>query len=65
MMDDLADRAPLFAAFFIHPARDKVMKMVHMESIAVPNCDSTINKTGCYDLVRLMKQMPIYPHIVF
>uniref|UniRef100_A0AC34QKF2 Guanylate cyclase n=1 Tax=Panagrolaimus sp. JU765 TaxID=591449 RepID=A0AC34QKF2_9BILA len=50
MMDDLADRAPLFAAFFIAPNRDKVMKMVHMESIPIPNCDGVANHSGCFDL---------------
>lgn len=50
MMDDLADRAPLFAAFYIAPNREKVMKMVHMESIPISNCDSQVNKTGCFDL---------------
>ena len=52
-MDDLADRAPQFAAFFISPNRENVMKMVNMESVAIPNCNSASNKTGCFDLVRL------------
>uniref|UniRef100_A0A7E4V748 Guanylate cyclase n=1 Tax=Panagrellus redivivus TaxID=6233 RepID=A0A7E4V748_PANRE len=50
LMDDLADRAPVFAAFFIAPNREKVMKMVNMESVPIANCDSSNNKTGCFDL---------------
>uniref|UniRef100_A0A915LYP7 guanylate cyclase n=3 Tax=Meloidogyne TaxID=189290 RepID=A0A915LYP7_MELJA len=49
-MDDLADRAPQFAAFFIAPNREKVLKMVQMTTYRIPNCDGTINRTGCYDL---------------
>ncbi|TMS39016.1 hypothetical protein L596_005614 [Steinernema carpocapsae] len=49
-MDDLSDRAPLFAAFFIAPNRDKVLKMVSMESVLVPNCNGLKNLSGCYDL---------------
>ncbi|KAL3120642.1 hypothetical protein niasHT_007934 [Heterodera trifolii] len=49
-MDDLADRAPQFAAFFIAPNRDKVLKMVQMTAYRVQNCDGLINKSGCYDL---------------
>uniref|UniRef100_A0A914M209 guanylate cyclase n=1 Tax=Meloidogyne incognita TaxID=6306 RepID=A0A914M209_MELIC len=49
-MDDLADRAPQFAAFFIAPNREKVLKMVQMATYRIPNCDGTINRTGCYDL---------------
>ncbi|KAL7076112.1 hypothetical protein ACQ4LE_004192, partial [Meloidogyne hapla] len=49
-MDDLADRAPQFAAFFIAPNREKVLKMVQMTTYRIPNCDGIINRTGCYDL---------------
>ncbi|KAH7694898.1 GCY-18 protein, partial [Aphelenchoides avenae] len=49
-MDDLADRAPLFAAFYIAPNRDKVMKIVHMESVVLANCDGMANRTGCFDM---------------
>uniref|UniRef100_A0A914YGN1 guanylate cyclase n=1 Tax=Panagrolaimus superbus TaxID=310955 RepID=A0A914YGN1_9BILA len=50
IMDDLADRAPQFAAFFISPDREKVMKMVNMESVPIQNCNSSIEKNGCFDL---------------
>lgn len=49
-MDDLSDRAPLFAAFYISPTRDRVMKIIQMDFVAIPNCDGKVNKTGCYDL---------------
>ena len=52
LMDDVADRAPIFSAFFISPNRDKVMKMVNMESELIGNCDGLKNKSGCFQLVR-------------
>uniref|UniRef100_A0A1I7RIW4 Guanylate cyclase n=1 Tax=Bursaphelenchus xylophilus TaxID=6326 RepID=A0A1I7RIW4_BURXY len=50
LMDDLADRAPVFAAFYVAPTRDKPMKMVTMTSYAVAGCDGLANRTGCFDL---------------
>uniref|UniRef100_A0A915EDL4 Guanylate cyclase n=1 Tax=Ditylenchus dipsaci TaxID=166011 RepID=A0A915EDL4_9BILA len=50
LMDELADRAPLFAAFFIAPNRDKVLKVVQMEPFRINNCDGMVNKTGCFDI---------------
>ncbi|EGT37135.1 hypothetical protein CAEBREN_12449, partial [Caenorhabditis brenneri] len=50
LMDDVADRAPIFSAFFISPNRDKVMKMVNMESELIGNCDGLKNKSGCFQL---------------
>uniref|UniRef100_A0A1I7T113 Guanylate cyclase n=1 Tax=Caenorhabditis tropicalis TaxID=1561998 RepID=A0A1I7T113_9PELO len=50
LMDDVADRAPIFSAFFISPNRDKVMKMVNMESELISNCDGLKNKSGCFQL---------------
>jgi hypothetical protein len=50
-MDDMADRVPLFAAFYIAPNRDQILKMVSMEAFVVPNCNGLTNKTGCYDWV--------------
>ncbi|KAI6221063.1 Guanylate cyclase [Aphelenchoides besseyi] len=49
-MDDLADRAPSFAAFFISPNRDKILKIVSMEYLSIPKCDGLVNRSGCYDL---------------
>lgn len=51
MMDDLADRAPQFAAFYISPNKDKVIKIVAMDSFRISNCDGITNRTGCLDLV--------------
>jgi len=59
-MDDLADRAPQFAAFFIAPNREKVLKMVQMTTYRIPNCDGTINRTGCYDLVKVYFYLEIF-----
>ncbi|ULT96110.1 hypothetical protein L5515_011730 [Caenorhabditis briggsae] len=50
LMDDVADRAPIFSAFFISPNRDKVMKMVNMGSELIGNCDGLKNKSGCFQL---------------
>ncbi|CAD6191895.1 unnamed protein product [Caenorhabditis auriculariae] len=50
LMDDVADRAPIFAAFYISPNRDRVMRMVNMESELIPNCDGLKNRSGCFVL---------------
>lgn len=50
IMDDLADRVPLFGAFYISPTRDTVLKIVNMEAMLVSNCGNN-NKTGCFDWV--------------
>uniref|UniRef100_A0A8R1I1L4 guanylate cyclase n=2 Tax=Caenorhabditis japonica TaxID=281687 RepID=A0A8R1I1L4_CAEJA len=50
LMDDVADRAPIFSAFYISPTRDKVLKMVNMESEMISNCDGLKNKSGCFQL---------------
>ncbi|CAK5044313.1 unnamed protein product [Meloidogyne enterolobii] len=49
-MDDLAERAAIYAAFYVAPNRDDVMKMVEMNPIPTPNCDGVINKSGCFEL---------------
>ncbi|KAF7635102.1 Guanylate cyclase, partial [Meloidogyne graminicola] len=49
-MDDLAERAAIYAAFYVAPNRDDVMKMVEMNPIPTPNCDGIINKSGCFEL---------------
>ncbi|KAF8371533.1 gcy-23 [Pristionchus pacificus] len=50
-MDDLAERAPIYAAFFINPNRDTVMKMTEMEPVMRGSeCDGLKQKTACYDL---------------
>lgn len=50
-MDDLADRAPNLAAFYVPQHSDKIIKVVSMESQLRPNCDGLRDKFGCYDLV--------------
>uniref|UniRef100_A0A915MVM4 guanylate cyclase n=1 Tax=Meloidogyne javanica TaxID=6303 RepID=A0A915MVM4_MELJA len=49
-MDDLSERAAIYAAFYVAPNRDDVMKMVEMNPIPTPNCDGVINKSGCFEL---------------
>uniref|UniRef100_A0A914GTY0 guanylate cyclase n=1 Tax=Globodera rostochiensis TaxID=31243 RepID=A0A914GTY0_GLORO len=50
VMDDLAERAAVYAAFYVAPNRDDVMKMVEMAPLPSPNCDGIINKSGCFEL---------------
>ncbi|CAI4222117.1 unnamed protein product [Auanema sp. JU1783] len=50
LMDDIVDRAPIFAAFYISPKRDEVMKMVTMNSELANNCDGLKNRSGCFIL---------------
>ncbi|KAH7718579.1 RGC/RGC protein kinase [Aphelenchoides avenae] len=50
VMDDMAERAAVYAAFWVAPNRDEVVKFVEMNPYAVPNCDAMTNKTGCYEL---------------
>ncbi len=51
MMDDIAERAPLYAAFYVAPGRDKVMQIINMEPMIIDKCDGVRNQTGCIDLV--------------
>lgn len=51
IMDDLADQAPQFAAFFISPFKDKALKIILIDSYRLPNCDGILNRTGCLNLV--------------
>ncbi|KAL3124922.1 hypothetical protein niasHT_001815 [Heterodera trifolii] len=50
IMDDLAERAAVYAAFYVAPNRDDVMKMVEMSPFPATNCDGIINKSGCFEL---------------
>uniref|UniRef100_A0A914X2T4 Guanylate cyclase n=1 Tax=Plectus sambesii TaxID=2011161 RepID=A0A914X2T4_9BILA len=49
-MDDLAERAPFYAAFFVSPSRNELMKVVTMNPLMMDNCDGVANSTGCFDL---------------
>uniref|UniRef100_A0AAF5PX87 Guanylate cyclase n=1 Tax=Wuchereria bancrofti TaxID=6293 RepID=A0AAF5PX87_WUCBA len=51
MMDDLADRVPNLAAFYVPANGKKISKIVNMSSKLKPNCDGILNKFGCYDLL--------------
>lgn len=60
MMDDIAERAPLFAAFYVAPSRDTVMPIVSMEPIMLEKCDGILNQSGCIDLVIILFSTFIY-----
>ncbi|CAJ0565140.1 unnamed protein product, partial [Mesorhabditis spiculigera] len=50
IMDDLAERAPKYAGFFVAPNRDNVIKVLEMEPKFIAACDGFKTKSGCYDL---------------
>ncbi|PAV74655.1 hypothetical protein WR25_25652 [Diploscapter pachys] len=50
MMDDVAERAPVYAAFYIQANSDSVKKVNEIEPHLIENCDGLKTKTGCYDL---------------
>uniref|UniRef100_A0A914YHR3 Receptor ligand binding region domain-containing protein n=1 Tax=Panagrolaimus superbus TaxID=310955 RepID=A0A914YHR3_9BILA len=50
MMDDLAERAGIYAAFYVTPNRDEILKVVEMNPFALTNCDGVINRSGCFEL---------------
>ncbi|KAH7701828.1 Protein GCY-8, partial [Aphelenchoides avenae] len=50
VMDDLAERAAVYAAFWVTPNRDEVVKFVEMNPYPMQNCDGLVNKSGCFDL---------------
>ncbi|CAD6196262.1 unnamed protein product [Caenorhabditis auriculariae] len=49
-MDDIAERAPVYAAFYVPPKSDNVRKVSELEPELLDNCDGMKTKTGCYDL---------------
>ncbi|VDP13282.1 unnamed protein product [Onchocerca flexuosa] len=51
IMDDLADRVPNLAAFYVPANGKQISKIVNMSSKLKPNCDGLLNKHGCYDLL--------------
>jgi guanylate cyclase len=51
VMDDLAERAAVYAAFYVSPNRDEILKLVEMVPFQVQNCDGLVNKSGCMELV--------------
>ncbi|KAI6205056.1 hypothetical protein M3Y94_00749300 [Aphelenchoides besseyi] len=50
IMDDLAERAAVYAAFYVAPNRDEVMKLVEMNPYFLTNCDGLVNRSGCMEL---------------
>ncbi|XGW31630.1 hypothetical protein V3C99_010077 [Haemonchus contortus] len=50
MMDDIAERAPVYAAFHVAANVDLVRKVNEIEPKLVDNCDGLKTRTGCFDL---------------
>ncbi|VDM55262.1 unnamed protein product [Angiostrongylus costaricensis] len=50
MMDDLAERAPVYAVFYVPPNSDTVRKVNKIEPKLIEKCDGLKTKTGCVDL---------------
>ncbi|EFO91040.1 hypothetical protein CRE_16553 [Caenorhabditis remanei] len=50
MMDDIAERAPVYAAFYVPPNSDNVRKVCELEPVLLTNCDGTKTGNGCYEL---------------
>lgn len=63
MMDDLAERAGVYGAFFISANRDEVIKVVELTPYAVQNCDGIKNKSGCFELNVVDIQTGFWPSI--
>uniref|UniRef100_A0A914QE74 Receptor ligand binding region domain-containing protein n=1 Tax=Panagrolaimus davidi TaxID=227884 RepID=A0A914QE74_9BILA len=63
IMDDLAERAGIYAAFFVSPNRDAVLKVVEMTPYAVENCDGIRNKSGCFELNIVDIQTGFWPSL--
>uniref|UniRef100_A0A914X4J3 guanylate cyclase n=1 Tax=Plectus sambesii TaxID=2011161 RepID=A0A914X4J3_9BILA len=49
-MDDLAERAPYYAAFYVSPSRTELMKVVTMNPVLFEKCNELANNNGCFDL---------------
>ncbi|CAJ0602195.1 unnamed protein product, partial [Cylicocyclus nassatus] len=50
MMDDIAERAPVYAAFYVPANSDNVKKINEIEPKLIKNCDGLKTRTGCFDL---------------
>ncbi|KAE9421815.1 hypothetical protein Angca_003069, partial [Angiostrongylus cantonensis] len=50
VMDDLAERAPVYAVFYVPPNSDTVRKVNEIEPKLIEKCDGLKTKTGCVDL---------------
>ncbi|CAD5234296.1 unnamed protein product [Bursaphelenchus xylophilus] len=50
IMDDLAERAAVYGAFFVSARQEIPMRMIEMNPLLIQNCDGLKTKTGCMDL---------------
>ncbi|WKY06082.1 hypothetical protein Q1695_006352 [Nippostrongylus brasiliensis] len=50
IMDDIAERAPVYAAFYVLPNSDAVKKVNEIEPRLIERCDGVKTKTGCFEL---------------
>ncbi|KAK5973192.1 Guanylate cyclase, partial [Trichostrongylus colubriformis] len=50
MMDDIAERAPVYAAFYVAANSDTVKRVNGIEPKMIEKCDGLKTKTGCFDL---------------
>ncbi|CAD5233028.1 unnamed protein product [Bursaphelenchus xylophilus] len=50
LMDDLAERAGVFAAFYISTTKEETVKVVEMTPVPLKNCDGLVNKSSCMEL---------------
>ncbi|ETN71275.1 hypothetical protein NECAME_14299, partial [Necator americanus] len=50
MMDDIAERAPIYATFYVSANSDTVKKINEIEPKLIEKCDGLKTKTGCFDL---------------
>uniref|UniRef100_A0A0N4ZBT9 Guanylate cyclase n=1 Tax=Parastrongyloides trichosuri TaxID=131310 RepID=A0A0N4ZBT9_PARTI len=50
VMDDLSERVSSYAAFYVAPNKEEIVKFIEMEPILKSNCDGLKTKTGCFDM---------------
>ncbi|CAD5229509.1 unnamed protein product [Bursaphelenchus okinawaensis] len=50
IMDDLAERAAVYAAFFVSAKQEIPLRMIDMNPKFIPQCDGLKTKTGCMEL---------------
>lgn len=62
-MDDLAERAGVYGAFFVATNKDDVVRVVEMNPFFMTNCDGIKNKSGCFDLNLVDIQTGFWPSI--
>uniref|UniRef100_A0A914WE67 guanylate cyclase n=1 Tax=Plectus sambesii TaxID=2011161 RepID=A0A914WE67_9BILA len=62
-MDDLAERAPYYAAFYVSPTRTELMKVVTMNPVLLEKCNGLANNTGCFDLQMTDVMTGFWPSI--